>query len=111
MSDNNLNKILDIILRNKYNRMDLDNLENDVLSKLSAIKKDQELSWYEKIIISFSAPQFRIASISIAIILGAIASPFFSIETSTYPDKNILVKNIFSSNSTYLPINLIERTK
>jgi len=110
MSNSSLDRFLNLILIKDKKNSHLDNLENDVLRKLATIRKDQELSWYEKIILSFSVPQFRVASLSIAILIGMSVSPFFTPLQNNSAD-TALVSNIFSAESTYLPVNLIERTK
>tara|TARA_R110000868_G_scaffold411035_1_gene701464 strand:- start:38257 stop:38583 length:327 start_codon:yes stop_codon:yes gene_type:complete len=86
----------------------LDSLELDVMRRITAIKNDQTISWYDKMFASFLIPQFQAASVVLALFLGIGTSPFMP-NDSVVPNKLTLEE--FSYNSPHLSLNLNKELK
>ena len=85
----------------------LDRLELDVMRRITAIKNDQTISWYDKMFASFLIPQFQTTSIIFALFLGIGASPFMPNDVVS----NKLTLEEFSYNSPHLSLNLNKELK
>lgn len=85
----------------------LDRLEQDVWRRIRAESEETALPWGEKIFLAFGEPQFRMASLAAAIILGAALSPAFSPRNAA----DASGMEMFTMRTPYLVANLIEDKK
>lgn len=85
----------------------LDRLEQDVWRRIHVQTDETALPWREKIFLAFGEPQFRMASLAAAIILGAALSPAFSPRNTA----NASGMEMFTAHTPYLVANLIENAK
>ena len=84
----------------------LDHLEQDVWRKIRMQATDITLPWYEKMVLAFSVPQFRFASIVMAVVIGlslSYAMPLFS-EAAT---SELMGLKIFAADTPFLLTNQI----
>lgn len=104
-----LNRLLAMHFKKSHKNANLERLESDVLCKIHTIKADLAMPWYDKMMIAFSVPRFRLASLVIALIIGVVASPVFMPSTIIASNSDIPSMNVFTLQATYLPTNLFER--
>ena len=107
-----LHKMLDRLLAMHFKEPPtnsrLDRLEQDVWRRIHTASAEMVLPWYDKMVIAFAVPQFRLASLAIALILGISLSPAFN-PGATTSNHDVLGMSVFTLQSPYLPSNLIER--
>lgn len=110
-----LHKMLDRLLAMHFKipatNNKLDRLEQDVWSKIHAASADMVQPWYDKMAMAFAVPQFRVASLAIALIIGITVSPVLSPSKASASNQDILGLSVFAAQSSYLPSTLIERVK
>jgi len=105
-----LDKLLTMHFKAPATNNKLDRLEQDVWSKIHAASADMAKPWYDKMVAAFSVPQFQMASLAMALVIGIATSPMM-IPSQTNISNDVLGMSVFSAQSTYLPSNLIEHTK
>lgn len=87
----------------------LANLESDVWQKIQTIKADQNLSWQEKMFLAFGVKEFRMASITLALVLGlGIGGVMPQGQPDISSKSREMGLHVFASNIEYLPYTLIE---
>lgn len=86
----------------------LSNLEMDVWSKIDAIREEGHLPWYEKMFIALSVPEFRYASVTVALLFGLTLSAIMQ-DTSPKSVSQEMGLHIFASNAPYLPSTILEK--
>lgn len=105
-----LRKTLDKLLVMHFNKQPdtskLDHLEQDVWRKIRMQAVDMALPWYEKMVMAFSVPQFRFASIVTAIVLGLLFSPVMPLPSNASASEVMGLK-VFANNTPYLLTNQI----
>jgi len=110
-----LHKMLDRLLAMHFKEpatgYKLDRLEQDVWSKIHAASADMVQPWYDKMALAFAVPQFRMAAIAMALVVGITASPILTPGQVSAAGKDELGFSVFTSHAAYLPSNLIERIK
>ena len=89
----------------------LDRLEQDVWRKIHVASAEMVQPWYDKMALAFAVPQFRMAAIAMALVIGITASPMVPLKPANASTQDVLGMSVFSTNSPYLTSNLIERIK
>ena len=106
-----LDKLLTMHFKESATAHKLDRLEQDVWRKIHAAGAEMVLPWYDKMALAFAVPQFRMAAIAMALVIGITASPMVPLKLANASMQDVLGMNVFSANSPYLTANLIERNK
>jgi len=107
-----LNRLLALHFREAPADRRLDRLEQDVRRRIHAAGAEAALPWGEKIFLSFGEPQFRMASVAAAIMLGVILSPAFPPYAAVrHPSAGPPDMEMFTPHAQYLVINMIEQAK
>lgn len=101
-----LDRLLSIHFRAEVNNSKLDHLEQDVWRKIRMQAADIALPWYEKMVLAFSVPQFRLASIVMAIVIGLSLSPVIPFPSDASASEAMGLK-VFAANTPYLLTNKI----
>lgn len=108
-----IHKMLNRLLAMHFNEAPadhrLDRLEQDVWSKIHAASTEIMQPWYDKMALAFAVPQFRMASLAMALVIGISASPAFTPASASNDD--VLDMSVFTVKSPYLTANLIEHIK
>jgi hypothetical protein len=106
-------KMLDSLLRLHFRKMPagrrLDSLEQDVWRKIHAASAEMVRPWHDKMLLAFDVPQFRMASLAMALVIGIGASPIFTPSHAIASGGDVLGLNVFTVQSPYLHSNLMER--
>jgi len=89
----------------------LDRLEQDVWRKIHAASAEMVQPWYDKMAMAFAVPQFHMASLAMALVIGISASPVFTPGPAAASNDDVLGMSVFTAQSPYLSSNLIERMK
>ena len=96
-----LSRLLSISIEKRTQVGALRNVEHNVWSKIHAIKQDENVSWYDKMLQAMSVWQFQVSSVAFSLIFGLVVG--MSISPSTYDsNKANMDLQSFSSNSPYL---------
>jgi hypothetical protein len=106
-----LDRLLTMHFREPASNNKLDRLEQDVWRKIHAASADMVQPWYDKMALAFAVPQFRMAAIAMALVIGITASPMVPLKPANASTQDVLGMSVFSANSPYLTANLIERNK
>ena len=110
-----LHKMLNRLLAMHFNTAPadhkLDRLEQDVWRKIHTASAEMVQPWYDKMALAFSVPQFRMASLAMALVIGISASPVFTPGPANASNDDALGMSVFTAQSPYLSSNLIERMK
>lgn len=104
-----IDKLIFLHSKNEAPSCNLDRLENDVWQKIHAIQADRGLPWQEKMFLAFAVPQFRFASITLALMLGlgmGIIMPFQ--QDIIKSPRQEMGLHVFAANVEYLPSNILE---
>ena len=104
-----LNRLLTIHFNEAPADHRLDRLEQDVWRKILASSAEMVQPWYDKMVLAFAVPQFRMASLAMALVFGISASPAFTPVPASNDD--VLDMSVFTVKSPYLTANLIEHIK
>ncbi len=108
MLKNTIDKLLAIHFKSFPSGQKLARLENDVWQKIQAIKEDKSLSWQEKMFMAFSVPQFRMASVTLAVVVGLGVSVLIPEQQQSRSMSQELGLHVFASNAPYLPSTLFK---
>lgn len=111
-----LHKMLDRLLTMHFKETatshKLDRLEQDVWRKIHAASADMVQPWYDKMAMAFAVPQFRMASLAMALVIGITVSPVMNPGPAVASNGGVIQEiSVFTAQSPYLPSNLIERTR
>ena len=106
-----LNRLLNIHFNEAPADHRLDRLEQDVWRKIHADSAEMVQPWYDKMALAFAVPQFRMAAIAMALVIGITASPMVPLKPANASTQDVLGMSVFTSQSPYLTANLIERRK
>lgn len=109
MLKNTIYKLLETHFKSSRSGNRLNRLESDVWQKINAIQIDKSLSWQEKMFLAFGVPEFRFASVTIALLLGlgmGIIMPFQQ-DKITSP-RHEMGLHVFAANVEYLPSTILE---
>lgn len=87
----------------------LDRLEQDVWRKIHGASAEASLPWQEKMFLAFGLPQFRLASLAVAVMLGIALGPVFSPGNVVRANSGITDMQVFTAHAPYLMANLIGR--
>jgi len=101
-----LDRLLSIHFRTEVDNSKLDHLEQDVWRKIRMQAADIALPWYEKMVMAFSVPEFRLASLATAIVLGLLFSPVLPLPYDASASE-VMGLEVFASNTPYLLTNQI----
>ena len=105
-----LKEPLDKLLVTHFNKPSdsskLDDLVPDVWRRICMQRADITLPWHEKMVLAFSLPQFRLASISMAIIIGLSLAPAIKVQ-SRVSTSDVMGLKVFAVNTPYLLTNQI----
>ncbi len=108
-----LHKMLDKLLAMHFKSVNtdrrLDRLEQDIWRKINIASRDMAQPWYDKMVMALSVPQFRVASLAMALIIGIMVGSVITFDHSTVSANDMLGMNIFTAESSYLPSNIIEQ--
>ena len=109
-----LHKMLDRLLAMHFKEPStnnkLDRLEQDVWSKIHSASAEMIMPWYDKMMLAFAVPQFRMASLAMALVIGISISPVLTPGMST-ESQDTLGMDVFTSRSPYLADNLIGQAR
>ena len=110
MQKRTIDKLLTMYFKEKSNNNGLVRLENNVWQKIHAIQSDKSLSWQEKMFLAFGVPGFRLASVTLALVMGLgmgtiISQEQTSLIVSTSQEMGL---HVFAANLEYLPSTLLE---
>ena len=100
-----IDKLIFMHFRSAGSSRNLASLENDVWQKIHAIKADQTLTWQEKMFLAFVVREFRMASITLALLLGLGMGNIMPQGESASREMGL---HVFASNVEYLPSTLFE---
>ena len=110
-----LHKILDRLLSLHFKECDIGNklntLEQDVWRRINTANATIIQPWYDKIVLAFAVPEFRMASLAMALVIGIGFSAILPSSEYKSPNNNIMEMSVFTVNSPYLTSNLIENIK
>ncbi|MCH2546570.1 MAG: hypothetical protein MK052_03015 [Alphaproteobacteria bacterium] len=110
-----IHKMLNRLLAMHFNEAPadhrLDRLEQDVWRKIHAASAEMVQPWYDKMALAFAVPQFRMAAIAMALVIGITVSPVMNPGPAIASSGDALGMSVFSTNSPYLTSNLIERIR
>ncbi len=101
-----LDKLLVIYFNKQYDTSKLDHLEQDVWRKIRMQTADMALPWYEKIVMAFAVPEFRMVSIAMAVVIGLVFSPVITFSSSASASEAMGLQ-VFATNTPYLLTNQI----
>ncbi len=100
-----IDKLVLLHFKSAASSRNLANLESNVWNKIHAIQADKALSWQEKMFLAFGVPQFRFASITLALLMGLGMG---SIMSQGQPTSKEMGLHVFASNVEYLPYTIFE---
>lgn len=103
-----IDKLIAVYFKSGNANNNLSTLERDVWQKIHARNAEKSLSWQEKMFMAFSVPEFRFASITLALMFGLAVSAVMPL---TSPPKSVSQEmglHVFASNAPYLPSTLLE---
>lgn len=102
-----LDKLLALRFAEQFPAKRLNNLEGDVLRRIHQQKTELSLPWYEVLARAFNVPQFRLASLILALVIGVCLSPILPSELAIASTSEMLGLDLFTMNSPQLPTTLI----
>lgn len=100
-----IDKLILMHFKNAGSSHNLAKLENDVWQKIYTIQADQALTWQEKMFLAFGVKEFRITSITLALLLGLGMGNLIPQEESASREIGL---HVFATNVEYLPSNIFE---
>lgn len=109
MLKNTIDKLLAMHFKSLPSDKKLGRLESDVWQKINAIQTDKALSWQEKMFLAFGVPEFRFASVTLALLLGlgmGVIMPFE--QNNVMSPRQEMGLHVFAANVEYLPSTILE---
>lgn len=104
-----IDKLIFLHFKDAGSSRNLSHLEGNVWHKIHAIQADQSLSWQEKVWLAFGVKEFRVASITLALVLGLSVGGIMPHEQPNISSKSReMGLHVFASNIEYLPSTIIE---
>lgn len=110
MNEQKSKDLLNVYVLHKPDSAKLNRLENEVWRKISAIKAGQQENWLNKFLASVFVPQYRFATVALALIIGLTVGGLT--KTNLPADEvnlsEMLDLQVFKVQDGHLPSNHIE---